>query len=266
LDHREGREEYAKRFHASRIARSAMENQLVSAIVSNLNQEPSFEHKFLFARCNHARVIGMLGYWLAPDPEFRAGRITSIYYDTPTLDLYHEKRASTFLKTKVRLRWYGAVTRANGDVKCYLEVKRKIGGTRQKQRLSVQVPAVTLAKLDLDARMLTRLPGLLPTLGHSLSGALMPMLVVQYQRQRFVHPNTGARVAVDIDICCPAVNRRFVPGFAPAFVDACVLEIKGSERELPEWLMPLRQYVRKDAFSKYASCFEHLLQPAGRRE
>lgn len=230
------------------------------------NPEPSFEHKFLFARCNHAFVMSMLKHQLAPDSKFRKGRITSVYYDTPTLDLYHEKRASTYLKTKVRLRWYGTPTCNDGDVGCYLEIKRKIGGTRQKQRLPVQIPAATLAKFDLDARALTSLPELLPTLGHSLDGALMPMLAVQYERQRFVHPGTGTRIAVDTDICCPAVNRRFVPGFAPAFVDACVLEIKGSERELPEWLMPLRQYVRKDAFSKYASCFEHLLQPAGRRE
>jgi hypothetical protein len=210
--------------------------------------------------------MSMLKYSLVPDPEFRTGRISSIYYDTPTLDLYHEKRASTFLKTKVRLRWYGKATRLDGDVRCFLEVKKKIGGTRDKQRVPVQVPAAAIAKLDLSSRALTRLPELLPTLGQSFDGALVPMLVVQYERRRFVDPITGVRVAVDTDICCPAVNRQFVPAMTPAHVGACVLEIKGGERELPAWFRPLRQHVRRDAFSKYASCFEHLLQPAGRRE
>lgn len=230
------------------------------------SEQASFEHKFLFSRCNHAFILSFLKNSLAPDPAFNCGRVSSIYYDTPTLDLYHEKRASTFLKTKVRLRWYGDAARVEGQVHCYLEVKTKTGGTRQKRRVSVQVPAKLLAKKDISAREFADMPQLLPTIGHNFEGALVPVLMVQYERQRFVDPYTGMRIAVDTDICCPAVNRRFVPGLPPAYVPACVLELKGSERELPPWFMQLRHHVRKDAFSKYAACFEHLLQPAGRRE
>jgi len=210
--------------------------------------------------------VDFLRYSLAPDPAFSTGTISSIYYDTPTLDLYHEKRASTYLKTKVRLRWYGDARNVDGPIGCYLEVKKKIGATRQKQRISVQVPASVLTNGDIGARELAAMPQLLPTFGQFVEGALVPMLVVQYERQRFVDPSTGIRVAVDTNIRCPSVNRRFVRGTPPAYVPACVLEIKGGARDLPAWFMPLRQHVRKDAFSKYTSCFEHLLQPAGRRE
>lgn len=228
--------------------------------------EPSFEHKFLFARCHRPFVESLLRFALQPDPEFRTGRITSIYYDTPTLDLYHEKRASTYLKTKIRVRWYGDAAAIAGEVRCYLELKSKIGGTRRKERFPLTLPATLLARRDLSAPELAAIPAMLPTFGHSFDGAIVPMLTVQYQRQRLVDPGSGARVALDSDICCPAVNRRFVPAAPPAFLEVCVLEIKGADREPPGWLRSIRDHVRRDAFSKYASCFEHLLQPAGRRE
>lgn len=228
--------------------------------------EPSFEHKYLFARCHLHYVLGFLRYALAPDPNFSAGLISSIYYDTPALDLYHEKRASTYLKTKIRVRWYGLAAAANGFVNCYLEVKTKIGGSRRKERVPMKLPAAVLANSDLSNPQLAHVTDILHTLGRSYSGAIAPMLLVQYERQRLVDPASGLRVAVDVNIRCPAVNRRFIPATPPALLDVCVLEIKGSEREPPQWLEPIRQHVRRDSFSKYASCFEHLLQPAGRRE
>lgn len=231
------------------------------------NAEPSFEHKFLFARCHRPAVESFLQYSLKPDPSFQRGRISSVYYDTPALDLYHEKRASTYLKSKVRVRWYGDAAKSqSNDVSCWLELKSKIGGTRQKQRFPLMLPATVLAKKDLTAPALTTIPHTLSTFGHSFDGAIVPMLVVQYERRRFVESSQGSRIAMDTDICCPAVNRHFVPAFPPAYLDMCVLEIKGSEQEAPDWLQPIRDYIRRDAFSKYASCFEHLLQPAGRRE
>jgi hypothetical protein len=229
--------------------------------------EPSFEHKFLFARCHRAVVEGLLNSYLNSDPGFGAGRISSIYYDTPALDLYHEKRASTYLKDKIRVRWYGdPAASTSPDVPCWLELKSKVGGTRQKKRLPLSLPSEVLTKKDLTSPILRAIPEKLPTYGHSFDGAIVPMLVVQYERRRFVEPRSGTRVAIDTDICCPAVNRHFVPAFPPAFLDMCVLELKGPERELPHWLRPMGDYIRRDAFSKYASCFEHLLQPAGRRE
>lgn len=244
-----------------------MRVSLLGATYASTDVEPSFEHKFLFARCHRPVVETFLRYSLRPDPAFRQGRISSIYYDTPTLDLYHEKRASTYLKSKVRVRWYGDAAKAAADVvSCWLELKCKVGGTRQKERFPFKLPAAILVKKDLSAPILGTAPRILQAFGHALEGAIAPMLVVQYERQRFVEARSGTRVAVDTDICCPAVNRQFVPALPPAYLDMCVLEIKGSEQDLPAWLRPIRDYIRRDAFSKYASCFEHLLQPAGRRE
>src|SRR5687768_10814864 len=67
--------------------------------------EPSFEQKFVFTPHHLAYVRAHLDRVLRPDPSYEEGRISSVYYDTPSLELYHEKRASEYLKTKVRLRW-----------------------------------------------------------------------------------------------------------------------------------------------------------------
>lgn len=244
---------------------STLPNALAAPIALRV-REPSFEQKFLFARHDLPFVLGYLQHALKPDPGFREGRISSIYYDTPTLDLYHEKRASYYLKSKIRVRWYGAPSIEQDEVKCFLELKFKIGGTREKERFPLTLPSASLLQRNLNVPELNAIPAMLPRLGYSFEGAIAPMLLVQYERQRFVHPATGTRVAVDRDICCPAVNQQFVPGIPPAFLDVCVLEIKGPERQTPEWAKPIRYHVRREAFSKYASCFEYLLQPAGRRE
>ena len=229
--------------------------------------EPSFEHKFVLGRADLPFVLSYLKHALVPDAGYSTDKISSIYYDTPTLDLYQEKRASYYLKTKIRVRWYGQVAADRTDpVNCFLELKFKIGGTRKKERFPLSLSARVLTRKNLDCPELNAVPSMLPTLGYSFEGALVPMVIVQYQRLRFTHVHTGARVALDTHVCCPAVNQQFVPGLPPAYLAMCILEIKGSQRELPDWIKPIRYHMRRDAFSKYASCLEHLLQPTGRRE
>jgi hypothetical protein len=229
-------------------------------------RRPSIEQKFLFARRLLPLIKAHLKHVLQPDPVFSEGRISSVYYDTPSFDYYQEKRASEFLKTKIRLRWYGEPAASDSDVKCYLEVKEKEGSTRNKQRVAVDVPASVLADRELRAAPLAMIPQLLAASGHSFDGPLVPILIVQYERTRFLEPSTGARIAVDVDIQCPAVNTMFVRAHPPVFLDVCVLEVKSSDKELPHWMAAIRHYVRRDAFSKYTTCLERLLHPTGIRE
>ena len=70
----------------------------------------------------------------ATDGQYSANIISSIYFDTVNHDFAMEKAASDYLKTKIRVRWY-ADSEGSGEIgKCFLEVKRKIGSTRLKQR------------------------------------------------------------------------------------------------------------------------------------
>jgi len=221
----------------------------------------------MLARTALPFVHAYLRHVLRADALHAADRISSIYYDTPTLDFYHEKRASYYLKHKVRLRWYGSEPEdGEAPVACFLELKSKVGGTRRKERFPVTVPARLLTRRNLAGPELQAIASGPPGLGRSFDGALVPLLLVRYQRQRFVHAFSGTRVALDTDICCPAVNQQFVHGLPPAFLDVCILEIKGPGQQIPDWMRPIRHHVRRAAFSKYASCLECLLQPAGRRE
>lgn len=230
-------------------------------------EKPSFEKKYLVARSSQHMVTGYLEGILIPDPNYSEGQISSIYYDTPCLEFYQAKRASEFLKTKVRLRWYGKPLATAGSVRCYLEVKSKIGAQRRKDRVELEAPAHALTgpSLGSEPYLVDILAKLIPR-GHMLPAPLFPMIVIQYQRRRFIDPTSGARVAIDSEILVPRVNQQFIPGSPPARVEVCVLEIKGDSREIPDWVRPIRHQVRPDAFSKYSACFEHLLQPAGRRE
>jgi hypothetical protein len=228
--------------------------------------QPSFEQKFLFTPYHLAFVREHLARVLRPDPSYDEGQITSIYYDTPNLDFYWEKRASEYLKTKVRLRWYGRIAPSEEEQNCFLEVKTKVGGTRQKIRYDMSLPKNALLSYDLSAPALRAATAVLLQHDDVLPQPLLPMIVVQYHRQRYVDPLTHARIALDTNIWCPAVNQLFIPGLPPVPVEGCVLEVKGSERDLQSWMGPIKRYVQRDAFSKYASCLERLLQPTGRRE
>lgn len=75
-----------------------------------LEQGPAHEIKLELASGRAGAVAAFLAAYCRPDPEHPGGRVSTIYYDTPELCLLGEKTNSDFLKTKVRLRWYGEPT------------------------------------------------------------------------------------------------------------------------------------------------------------
>ena len=98
-----------------------------------------------------------------------------------------------------------------------------------------------------------------------LPGALLPMLLIQDPRARFIDSVNGCRIALDTHIRAVSAHPHYVPARFPVGLSVGVLEIKGAERDFPESLGPLANYVTKASFSKYATCWEHGLQPAGVR-
>jgi hypothetical protein len=233
------------------------------------SSDTSVEQKYVFA----GMYADLLHSWLTShcdlDPEFPLGTISSLYYDTPTLQLYEEKRNSDYLKTKVRLRWYDAydeswTDRTPDEVPCFLEIKAKVGSLRTKGRVPVTMPRQLLDDPFLQDPIV-ELPRRSGIEAPELPSALMPMLLIQYERARFVDPVTGGRIALDTRIRAIAAHPHYVPARFPIGLPVGVLEVKGAERDFPESLGPLSGYVTKIAFSKYATCWEQILQPAGVR-
>jgi hypothetical protein len=236
----------------------------------------SFEQKYVFRPGARSVVLGWLECWCVRDPRFSTGLVSSIYYDTPELDMYQEKRNSDYLKAKVRLRWYGdpATGSLAADVPCFLEIKQKTGAVRHKGRIPLTLPASCLSGDPFTDRRIATLPAdyahaissqSLPRALRFPAGTLVPVVLIQYARRRFVDPQSGSRLAVDTDIRCTQANPALLHGLPPVLLETGVLEIKGPTRLLPGWLAPIRREFRREAFSKYSHCCECLVQPLGRR-
>ena len=224
------------------------------------------ERKYLFAEGNGPLVLEWLAALYTPDPEFQQGSVSSLYYDTPNFQLYHEKRGGDFLKAKIRLRWYSTLDEEDDDddVTCFLELKTKDGAGRHKQRLPLSIPAGALRQ-PYRSEILRNLPARLLGSHPAASCLLCPLIVVSYRRHRFVAPTYEARISVDTGIRCASANAALFPNAEPFRLAAGVLETKSQGDELVGLIRPIKRYLRKSAFSKYAALLEALDQPLGVR-
>ena len=227
----------------------------------------SIEQKYIFMEQHREGILEWLLHSSIPDSQFHYGSVSSIYYDTPSLDFYDEKRNSDYLKSKVRLRWYsdGPGSISDSQMKCYLELKTKTGILRQKNRIELFLPSKILNGDPLSEEEIEKIPLRIHELSYAPPGFLVPTILIQYFRHRFFDPETGSRISLDGNIHCPQANSQYIHGFPPVHLDVGVLEIKGTHRHLPRSLNGISPYITRDAFSKYARCCEHLMQPLSRR-
>lgn len=189
------------------------------------------------------------------DPSHPPARVTTVYFDTPDLRLLSEKIDSDYLKTKVRVRWYGTVD--SGASTVFAEVKHRIGSHRAKVRVVLDVPAADVARWPLcDARwpaLLSPLRDRVPT----LPSLLAPVLCLTYTRHRFLDPALAARITIDSDIRVIGVNVAMLAGQVPVGIDDVVFEYKSRSFDLPPHLGPIVRYgARRMAFSKYLACYQ----------
>ena len=231
------------------------------------NNYQHIERKYVFADPHKETVLAWLDGCCIHDHDYNSGIISTLYYDTPSLALYAEKFNGDFLKSKVRLRWYSDLESVenDADVKCFLEIKRKYSTVCRKERLEIAIPAGKLLLDPFSDDDILNLPSRVYKLGYIPPGNLVPTLLIRYFRHRFIDPQSHSRIAVDTDIRCIRVNENYFPAVVPVYLSVGVLEIKGKKRENLAFLKPVEHYLAAAAFSKYAYCFENLMQPLGRR-
>jgi hypothetical protein len=221
----------------------------------NLEQEL----KFLLPGIRASAALAWLRSVGRPDPQFPGGIVSTIYYDTPDLAYLREKVNSDYLKTKVRLRWYEDQAGPPVDATGFLEVKLRIGRHRQKLRVETSYAGTWLAEVPLEHPRLTEVPALIQAQGHLVAARLTPLMLIRYERRRYVHPLTSSRLALDSAIRVDRVNRQLVPWHIAAPLDVCVVEIKGAAVDLPPALYGLTALgARKASFSKYSACYQHV--------
>ena len=230
--------------------------------------QSDIEQKYVFPRFHTDAIFSWVERVCLSDFNFPMSLVSSLYYDTPGFSFYREKSNSFYLKTKVRLRWYGQLQSRpkNSPVNCLLEVKKKVGRLRQKKRIPLKIIASKLINCQFSDEEIATLPLQVADSIPVPAVVLIPLLIVRYNRYRFVDPQSSSRISIDVDISCPQVNPLYFPtGRSLNPLDVGVLEVKGKQMELPDALLPISQYLRKDSFSKYASCCEHLSNPFGIR-
>lgn len=222
---------------------------------------PAAQHelKYVFSAGRVFHVRRWLEACCRTDPEFPAGTVCSIYYDTRDWKSLGEKIDSDYLKTKIRLRWYRDIQTGVPSPDTFLEAKFKIGGRREKVRMKTGKHGDWLSRVTLDNPELLNFPRLLWKEGVMTREPFYPAFRVDYKRLRFIEPVTGARLSLDYDICAPAVNCHMLPGIDPVQLSRAVFEMKGPLSQLPGSLYPLINLgCRKESFSKYGQCYEKI--------
>lgn len=226
---------------------------------------PSAETKFVGTADLQEFMLAWLRHVCLPDPVHPDAIVSSLYYDTPGLDAYHEKADGDFIKTKCRLRWYDPDIAADPAQRtAFLEIKHKIGQGRRKSRNRVVLDRAWLDTAGLDhPRFLEILAGNAPSLGEWLPAGLVPAAVVRYRRRRFICPFTLSRICLDSGIGIGRINGRLLSGLGPVELGTIVLEVKdGGSAQIP-WLARLYAAgIRQRSFSKYGACIARLLKEA----
>lgn len=213
------------------------------------------ELKYVFPNVRARTLRAWLDVGCRPDPQFAAGRISSIYFDVPGGTLLDEKINSDYLKTKVRLRWYGDWTTGLAAGSVFLEVKRRVGSSREKYRRRLDWSAAELENTALESARLLEIGRMVGEAGFRFSAPLFPAICIGYRRRRYVEPATGTRICLDQDICAVRIHASLGPVVRGRPIEEGVFEVKGAAERLPETLLPMIALgVRRQSFSKYQQC------------
>lgn len=243
---------------------TSKENTNAYAINLGNPRPPSRELKFTLPRKAKSSLLASLGFKCTSDKEHASNTIHSLYFDTDDYLLAMEKASSDYCKTKVRIRWYTTKDKPHAD-KCWLEIKHKLGSTRNKIRVVInQPPESIINELRKGNNSRQSIATLIKTKIHEhcpklVELKLKPVFCVSYNRHRFYDPFSASRIACDSDISAEAFQDKASLCSSRVSLDQIILEVKGSEETLPTVLRSFsHQGLKKAAFSKYYECFVKL--------
>ena len=227
----------------------------------------TIEAKYPYPAARREHLRRALDVVCLKDPRFEEDDVNSVYFDTPSRALLSQKEESDYLKTKIRVRWYGRSTRADVDeILAFLERKSKQGTLRWKPRIEIRLPMSLLREGAEDFEGIARaVAGPLRELAPDVA-PLFPMIAIRYRRARFIEPVSAARLSLDAEIRFSAVNTQFFPGRSPRTLTNGVLEVKSADGQLPVPLLTARYFLfARDSFSKYEECWQAHDDPHYRR-
>ncbi len=191
--------------------------------------------------------------------------VRSIYYDSPNLDCYIEKKEGVQFRRKFRIRGYGYHDDNNNQV--VFEIKRKIENRIKKHRAFVNLDNVVdiletgnVEKYVLQDRRKyeVSLDDARRFFYHVKKYNYVPTVLVVYEREAYHGKfDTGVRITLDKNIrslSYPEITGLYNESdLAPLFKSHFKLEIKYFTHIMPLWAKSLVQEfrLRHEALSKY---------------
>ena len=181
--------------------------------------------------------------------------IRSLYFDDHRNSAYYDKVDGNADRDKYRIRIYGL-----SDEVIFLERKRKIGNLIQKSACRI-TPEMTKALIEGNPTPLLKVENpLLHELYVQMRLKLLrPKVIVDYQREAYVHPAENTRITFDKSLAtCPNSLDLFSDRLLtvrPIDDDVEILEVK-YDRYLPDFITKLMSGipVQRCAISKYVLC------------
>lgn len=192
------------------------------------------------------------------DSHCRGGRpymIRSLYFDDIDDSAYYDKEAGVMCRDKYRIRIY-----RRSDAEIFLERKRKMGDLIQKS--SVQITRRLCEQLvDGDPRGLYKSnnPLLRDTFVQMRTRLLRPSVIVDYEREAYLHPAENVRITFDLNLRTGLSSTELfnaeLPTVCPCDGDEQILEVK-FDNYLPDYIRGLLAGVQaeRSAISKYVLC------------
>ena len=225
---------------------------------------PVHEHEIKYLL--PANVASSLIAWVESvclrEIRFPPATVHTVYYDTPRLSLLQGKIDSTFLKTKVRVRWYADRSGRPGDA-LFAEVKYRVGSRREKVRVRLDATGGEAARRPLHDPAWIEWLAPLRAGAPPLPAALAPVLALRYRRHRFIDWARSARITIDEAIALDRANAARIHGRLAGHFPHAVFEYKGQQPDPPATLSPVVRFgARRGSCSKYLACYQHLVSAA----
>jgi len=227
--------------------------------------EQRIERKFFVLPRNIGLAYAMLRQFCRMDSEYPEEQVNSLYFDTEDLEQYVKSSSGEFRKDKVRIRWYHTLDHYQEEVPVFLELKSREGfaSSKQRQRLEVPVQYLETANLCNGVIPMTSITDTINSFGYFPEKPLQPIILISYWRYRMAEMQTGMRVTLDCNIRSTIVNRTLGYDERELKLAGGVIEIKGTQIELPTTLRQMRLLdLDWSRYSKYSYCIDsHLSQP-----
>lgn len=227
------------------------------------------EIKFLLNMQQYESLMDEIPKYMNPDKYCVGGKeygVYNIYYDTCDDFLIRESLSKPYYKEKIRLRSY--FSPAQPDDLVFLEIKKKIGGTVAKRRVTM-----TLAESDEYLRSGSKPESskfITNQVFHELDAFLdlytvTPKQYISYQRTAFFgKDNKDFRLTFDRKITERREDLHLkYASYGNQIIgpDERLMEIKVSEG-VPEWLINKLSELQiyKTSFSKYGRAYQNFIK------